>query len=192
MTEVKFHAEDWMNYYKAKIDEEDLKDSFDNEDCSKVTSIRFDGETFNVELESDVSSIICIETENDETGEEEELDVEIGANFSYSVDYKINKDLERYLEDFNKALNEAINADESTFEIEVPYFAGEAYDVRIDDVEVYETYGNDIDEDDVYPDVLSFVRSSLAHPTDSRHAGDHIQPPSDKEVRFICTIPTDK
>lgn len=182
----KFHIEDWINYYKAKIDEDDLKESFDSEDCSEATSIYFDGETISVDLESNVSDLIYVTRADDESGEEEEHEVEIFADFSYSVDYKID-DLEKCLEDFNEALNEAINKEETTFEIRVPFVAGEAFDL---DVDVTEIYNDEVDEDDVHQAAYKSIKCGLASASFEMHHGDSVQPPCDKEILFICTIPT--
>ena len=182
----KFHIEDWINYYKVELDEEDLIDLFDSEDLSKVTSIYFDGETISVDLESDVSDLVYVTRADDETGEEEEHEVEIFADFSYSVDYKID-DLEKCLEDFNEALNEAINKEETTFEIRVPFVAGEAFDL---DVDVTEIYNDEVDEDDVHQAAYKSIECGLASVSFEMHHGDSVQPPRDKEILFICTIPT--
>ena len=184
----KFHIEDWINYYKVELDEEDLIDLFDSEDLSKVTSIYFDGETLSVDLESNVSDLVYITNTDDESGEEEEHEVEIFADFSYSVDYKID-DLEKCLEDFNEALNEAINKEESTFEIRVPFVAGEAFDL---DVDVTEIYNDEVDEDDVHQAAHKSIECGLASASFEMHHGDSVQPPSDKEIKFICTIPSEE
>lgn len=184
----KFHIEDWINYYKVELDEEDLIDSFDSEDLSKVTSIYFDGETLSVDLESNVSDLVYVTRADDETGEEEEHEVEIFADFSYSVDYKID-DLEKRLEDFNEALNEAINKEETTFEIRVPFVAGEAFDL---DVDVTEIYNDEVDEDDVRQAAYESIECGLASASFEMHHGDSVQPPCDKEILLICTIPTEE
>ena len=183
----KFHIEDWMNYYKAEIDEDDLKESFDSEDCSKATSISFDGETISADLESSVSECVSVTCTDDETDEESERDVEIFAEFDYSVDYKMDN-LEEYIEDFNESLNEALNQEETTFEIRVPFVAGEAYDL---DVDVTEIYDDEVNYDDVHRAVFESIENGLTYPTFEMHHGDFIQPPSDKEIKFICTIPAE-
>lgn len=181
-----FHIDDWMNYYKAKLDEDDLKDSISDQDLSDATSIRFDGSIIKADLESNVSDLVGVIAVDDETGEEEEYEVEIFADFSYSVDYKID-DIESYIEDFNEALNDALDKEESTFEIKVPFSAGEAYNLEVNVTEIYD---DEVDEDDVRQSAYEMVRDSLAEESFQMHHGDAIQPPQDKEVRFICTIPS--
>lgn len=178
-----------MDYYDAKLDKDDLKYLIDEEDCSNVTSIQFDGSLIATSLESSVSEIISVESTDDETGEETEYDVEIGAEFSYSVEYNLNtQDLEHYIKDFDEALNESLNLEESTFEIRVPFTASEAYDLNVYGVEIYD---DEADEDEVYAEVVRYLEQSLKRPTDARHNGDFVQPPSNKMVRFICKIPTE-
>ena len=182
-----FHLEDWMEYYNAKLDKDDLKDLIEDEDCSKATSIKFDGILIEANLESSISDSVSVESVDDETDEEIEYDVEIGAEFSYSVEYSLNtEDLEHYVQDFNEALNEALDRGESTFEIRVPFTAGEAYNVDVNGVEIYD---DEVNEEEIYAEVVRSIELDLANPTDARHTGDFIEPPSDKMVRFICTIP---
>lgn len=192
VSKQKFHIEDWMNYYKAEIDEDDLKELFDSEDCSKAKSISFDGETISADLESDVSKYVYVTSTNDDTGAEDEYEVEVSAEFAYSVDYKID-DIEERIEDFSESLNEALNKEESTFEIRVPFLAGEVYDLDLDNVE---TYASEIDEakvdkDDVYQATFESIKDDLSNSTFEMHHGDSIQPPRDKDVKFICTIPAE-
>ena len=182
----KFHIEDWMNYYKARLDEDDLKDLFSEEDLSGATSIQFDGETISVDLESNISDLISAMSVDDETDEEDEREVEIFAEFTYSVDYKMDN-LEEYIEDFTRSLNDAIDKEESTFEIRVPFVAGKAYDLEVNVTEIYD---DEVDEGKVRQAAFEHISDSLDEPTFQMHHGDSIQPPQDKEVTFICTIPT--
>lgn len=192
VSKQKFHIEDWINYYKAEIDEDDLKELFDSEDCSKAKSISFDGETISADLESDVSKYVYVTSTDDDTGAENEYEVEVSAEFAYSVDYKID-DIERRIEDFSESLNEALNREESTFEIRVPFLAGEVYDLDLDNVETYESEIDKakIDKDDVYQATFESIRDDLSISTFEMHHGDSIQPPRDKDVKFICTIPAE-
>lgn len=187
-SEVLKNLEDWMNHYKARLDDTDLKDLFDEEDCSKATSISFDGSKIEVDLESSVSEIICVESEDDETGQETEHDVEIGADFSYSIDYTISEDLDEYLENFQNALDEAMESGQSTFKIEVPFEAGEEYNIEVGEIEIYD---DEVDEEEVYAEAVRSIERGLANTSFEMHHGDHIQPPSDKMVRFICHIPAE-
>lgn len=185
----KFHLEDWMEYYDAKLDKDDFKALIDEEDCSKATSIRFDGSLISADLESSVSETICVDSFDDETDESTEYDVEICAEFSYSVEYNLSTaDLEYYSKEFDEALNEALDREESTFEIRVPFIAGEAYDLRVYELEIYD---DEADEEAVYEEVIKSIERDLSNPTDARHNGDFVQPPSDKMVRFVCTIPAE-
>ena len=192
VSKQKFHIEDWMNYYKAEIDEDDLKELFDSEDCSKAKSISFDGETISADLESDVSKHVYVTSTDDDTGAEDEYEVEVSAEFAYSVDYKID-DIERRIEDFSESLNEALNKEESTFEIRVPFLAGEVYDLDLDNVETYESEIDEdkVDKDDVYQATFESIKDDLSNSTFEMHHGDSIQPPRDKDVKFICTIPAE-
>ena len=192
VSKQKFHIEDWMNYYKAEIDEDDIKELFDSEDCSKAKSISFDGETISADLESDVSKYVYVTSTDDDTGAEDEYEVEVSAEFAYSVDYKID-DIERRIEDFSESLNEALNKEESTFEIRVPFLAGEVYDLDLDNVETYESEidKDKVDKDDVYQATFESIKDDLSNSTFEMHHGDSIQPPRDKDVKFICTIPAE-
>ena len=193
MTEVKFNTEDWRNYYNAEIDEEYVKDLFKEEDHSRVTSANFYGETLDVRLESDFSGFVYPPNYDSETGEEIESQdgVEIEATYFCEIYYKIG-DLGSRIEDFNESLNNAIKNGESKFEIKVPIVVDEIYDIQLEDVEIYD---EEADEDGVRETVFADVANRLDNiASNSRleiSSRRSIQSPTDKEIKFICTIPAE-
>ena len=193
MTEIKFNTEDWLNYYNAEIDKAYLKDLFKEEECSRVTSADFYGEILDVRLESDFSGVAYPPNYDAETGEEIESQdgVEIEATYFCEIYYKIG-DLGSRIEDFNESLNNAIKNGESKFEIKVPIVVDEIYDIQLEDVEIYD---EEADEDGVRETVFADVANRLDNiASNSRleiSGGRSIQPPTDKEIKFICTIPAE-
>lgn len=77
---------------------------------------------------------------------------------------------------------------QSTFKIEVPFEAGEAYNIEVGEIEIYD---DEVDEEEVYAEAVRSIERGLANTSFEMHRGDHIQPPSDKMVRFICHIPAE-
>lgn len=194
MTEQKFNTKDWRNYYKAEIDEDYLKELFKEEECSRVTSSEFYDETLDVRLEADFSGVTYPPNYDAETGEEIESQdgVEIEATYYCEIYYK-SRDLESRIEDFNEALNNAIKNGESTFEITVPFAVDEIYDIQLEDVEIYD---DEADEDGVRETVFGAVACRLDNVSSNLKTleisgGSPIQPPRDKEVKFVCTIPAE-
>lgn len=186
MTDTKFHIEDWMNYYKARIDEDNLKEVIDFEDFCTCKAVRFDDNTLHADLDSGLATFVEFTIVDDETSQEEEAWGEVNVEFAYSVDYKLG-DISDRIEEFEEALNEAIETGESTFEIEVPFVASEAYKLEMGDIEIYDEHGS---RDAISREVARLVEQGLAHSNSTAQTGDFVQPPSDKEVKFICKIPT--
>lgn len=194
MTEQKFHIEDWRNYYKAEIDEDNLKELFKEEECSRVTSAEFYDETLDVRLEADFSGVVypsIYYSESDE-GVESQEGVEIEATYYCEIYYKIGN-FDSRIEDFNESLNNAIKNGESTFEIVVPFIVDEIYDIQLEDVEVYDEKA---DEEFVREPIFDAVACKLDNvatrwKTLEISSGSPIQPPSAKQIKFICTIPAE-
>lgn len=191
----KFHLEDWMNYYNAKLDEEDLNSRIDDlYEGYPNAKIDLSGDTITTHVESGLALYLDMFFEDVETGEEIETEAYVVADFSYTDIYKLDDLDSDDLEEIEESLNESINAEESTFDINVSATVIEVRDVEITDIEQH-----DIDEDLVEriggeSAIVRALRESvtreLSQWKDARHNGDFIQPPQDKEVKFICTIPT--
>ena len=193
MTEVKFNTEDWRNYYNAEIDEAYLKDLFKEEECSRVTSSNFYDETLDVRLEADFSGIVYPSRYYNESDEVESQEgVEIEATYFCEIYYKVGN-LNDRIENFNEALNNAIKNGESKFEIIVPFVIDEIYDIQLEDAEAC---GEDVDEDSILEPIFDAVACRLDNvaakwKTLEITDGSPIQPPQDKEIKFICTIPAE-
>lgn len=196
MTEVKFNTENWMSYYNAKIDEKYLSDYIDN--CFEGypdAKIDASGDTITTRVESGFCYCIGMFFEDAETGEEIETESDVTADFAYTVIYKVDNDLDDFIEDIEESLNEALNNGESTFEIIAPISVVEVNGVEVTNVE---DHGLDDDlverisggESAIVREIQKSIERDLSEETDARHTGDFIQPPMDKEVRFICTIPS--
>ena len=190
MTQAKFHLENWRDYYNAKLDEEDLKSQIDGAYEGECTDIDDCGDTIYTSVGSSVNDVTYVTYEDDETGEEiEDEEVYYTAYYSYNVKYQVSDDLSYYMEDIERALNDAIESGQSTFEIEVPYTAVDTYDVEIDGI--WNESDVEVSESDLWDAAKEDILGGLDEPTDARHNGDCIQPASDKEMRFICTIPAE-
>lgn len=191
-----FHAENWMSYYAAKIDERYFNDTID--DCYEGwpnAKIDVSGDTITTRVESGFSYCIDMFFEDAETGEEIETESDVTADFEYTVVYKVDNDLDDFIEDIEEALNDALNNGESTFEIIVPISVVEVKNVEVTNVENHHLDDEIVarisgGESAIVKEIQTSIEHDLSEATDARHNGDFIQPPMDKEVRFICTIPT--
>lgn len=198
LAEQEFQVEDWMNYYNAELDEADLNDSIDSYYEGHPTAvIDVSGDTITTEVESSLALYMSMFFEDAETGEEIETDAYVVADFTYTVVYKVDNDLDDYIEDIEESLNEAIKSGSSTFAITVPTEVVEVRDVDVtyveqcqfDDDELAERIAGG--ESAIIREIKSNIEQDLSEATDARHNGDCIQPPADKDVKFVCTIPAE-
>ena len=188
MSETKFHAEDWMSYYKATLDKDDLKEKIEYDDCCRVHAIALNGEVIKVECYNGVDIMRNISI-TDETGRDKEIEVYAGVDYIYDVDFAIGGVSSR-IDTIEEALNAAIEAGASTFIVSVPFTAGEVYNYSIDAIHVYK---GDVAEREVFEDITKAIAHGLTTPNHGLklHTDDAIVPPTDKEVHFICTIPAE-
>lgn len=194
ITEVKFNTDNWRNYYNAEIDEAYLKDLFKEYECSRVTSAHFYDETLDVRLEADFSGIVYPSRyyNKSDDGVESQEGVEIDATYFCEIYYKVGN-LDGRIEDFNESLNNAIKNGESKFEIIVPFVIDEIYDIQLEDAEAC---GEDVEESFILEPIFDAVACRLDNVADKWETleitgGNPIQPPQDKEIKFICTIPAE-
>ena len=192
----KFHLEDWMNYYKARLDKDDLNDKiYDLYEGYSNAKIEVSGDTITTHVEAGLALDLDMFFEDVETGEEIETEEYTVADYEYTVVYKLDDLDSDDIEEIEEALNAALNEEESTFEIIVPATVIEVRDVNITDVEqcdvddeILERIGS---ESAVLGALQKSVTQELSELKDARHNGDFIQPPQDKDVKFICTIPAE-
>lgn len=185
-----------MNYYNAKLDKDNFNSSID--DCYEGypnAKIDVSGDTITTHVESGLALDLDMFFEDVETGEEIETESYVVADFNYTVVYKLDDLDSDDLEEIEESLNESINEEESIFEITVPATVIEVRDVEITyieqhdiDEEIIERIGS---ESAIVRSLRESVTQELSQWKDARHNGDFIQPPQDKEVKFICTIPAE-
>ena len=191
MKKQRFHIDNWMDYYNAELDDDDFRELIFEEDHSKITSGYFDHvTTTSINLESNANMIVRVTIIDEETDDEREDDVEVDVDFRYSVDYTLDQDrLRKRIRDLNRALNDAIDQEAYMFEILVPFTAGEAYDIDVDCIDIYDDRA---EEGDVYAVVSDEIESRLTDSSSERRMKESIKPPSNKDVRFICKIPDEE
>ena len=195
-TKQSFHLEDWMNYYKARLDKDELNGSIDDlYEGYPTAKIDVSGDTITTHVEAGLALDLDMFFEDVETGEEIETEEYAVADYEYTVVYKLDDLDSDDIEEIEEALNAALNEEESTFEIIVPATVIEVRDVNITDVEqcdiddeILERIGG---ESAVLRALQNSVTRELSECKDARHNGDFIQPPQDKDVKFICTIPAE-
>lgn len=185
----KFHLENWREYYNAELDEDDLKSQIEEfEEGQKVKANLSDDKLVTEVTNTLDGYIIMVGYINDETGEEDEIEIEVSGDLVYTAEYKL-EDIESNLDDIEESLRDAIESGQSTFEVLAPAKVVSVSDVSIDQVECFDL--EDYDERKIYDLALKEISNSLVTVTSQAHAGDFIQPPEDKNLTFICTIPSE-
>ena len=189
---AKFQAENWREYYNAKLDDEDLDDQINRWSEGSLSSFSLDGDKLVTKIVSELECVFMLEHVDDESGFDDEIETEVDGNLTYTAEYKVNSDhFVDGVDEVEEALNEAIESGQSTFEVKVLAEHVSVSDVLIeaDRIECYDI--DEYDEHKMLELAIKDVENGLNHASYQAHAGDSFQPPSDKEVRFICTIPVE-
>lgn len=126
---------------------------------------------------------------DDETGDEDEIELEISGDLKYTAEYKVDSE-DINLSVVEEALAEAVEVGRSTFEVEVYADLVSVSDVSIDQVDCYDL--DEYDERKIYNLALKEITNDLNDSTyyPNSQAGDSLNP-TRKELKFICTIPAE-
>lgn len=195
MTETKFHLEDWMNYYDAKLDEEDLNHAIElYREGYPNAKINVSGDVITTHVEAGFALDMDMFFEDIVTGEEIENRSFTVAEFRYTVDYKLD-DLKYDIDDIEKSLNQAIESGQSKFSLLVSMNVVGVRDVEITEIESHSLSKDLVErvggEQAVVEALQKTVIRDLTEWTDTNQDEGFLQPPQYKLVRFICTIPTE-
>ena len=192
---TKFHLEDWMNYYDAKLDEEDLNHAIElyREGYSNA-KINVSGDVITTHVEAGFALDMDMFFEDIVTGEEIENRSFTVAEFRYTVDYKLD-DLKYDIDDIEKSLNQAIESSQSKFSFLVSMNVIGVRDVEITEIESHSLSKDLVErvggEQAVAESLRKTVMRDLTEWTDANQDEGFLQPPQYKLVRFICTIPNE-
>lgn len=189
---TKFQAENWREHYNAELDEEDLDDQINRSSEGSLSSFSLDGDKLVTKVASELECVFMLEYVDDESGFDDEIETEVDGNLTYTAEYKVNSDhFVDGVDEIEDALNEAIESGQSTFEVKVLAEPVSVSDVLIeaDRIECYDI--DEYDEHKMLELAIKDVENGLNHASYQAHAGDSFQPPSDKELTFICTIPAE-
>lgn len=195
MTETKFHLEDWMNYYDAKLDEEDLNHAIElYREGYPNAKINVSGDVITTYVEAGFALDMDMFFEDIVTGEEIENRSFTVAEFRYTVDYKLD-DLKYDIDDIEKSLNQAIESGQSKFSLLVSMNVIGVRDVEITEIESHSLSKDLVErvggEQAVVESLRKTVMRDLTEWTDTNQDEGFLQPPQYKLVRFNCTIPTE-
>ena len=195
MTETKFHLEDWMNYYDAKLDEEDLNHAIElYREGYPNAKINVSGDVITTHVEAGFALDMDMFFEDIVTGEEIENRSFTVAEFRYTVDYKLD-DLKYDIDDIEKSLNQAIESGQSKFSLLVSMNVIGVRDVEITEIESHSLSKDLVErvggEQSVVESLRKTVMRDLTEWTDTNQDEGFLQPPQYKLVRFICTIPAE-
>ncbi len=182
MSTTKFHAEDWINYYKAELDRDDVREFVEHEFKELCESIKFDGRTVAVRIDHNFETNIEYVVE-DENGYSAERDLEVEGRYCYDVFIKISDGIEQYTEQIEEALNDAIEAGQATFELKIPARVIEPAELELYSVGIYGDRGLQIKTIDTDSLIDNEIKPIIAR--------EKLKPVSEqiKQLRFICTIP---
>lgn len=192
---TKFHLEDWMNYYDAKLDEEDLNHAIElYREGYPNAKINVSGDVITTHVEAGFALEMDMFFEDVVTGEEIENRSFIVAEFRYTVDYKLD-DLKYDIDDIEKSLNQAIESGQSKFSFLVSMNVIGVRDVEITEIESHSLSKDLVErvggEQAVVESLRKTVMRDLTEWTDTNQDEGFLQPPQYKLVRFICTIPAE-
>lgn len=195
MAETKFHLEDWMNYYDAKLDEEDLNHAIElYREGYPNAKINVSGDVITTHVEAGFALDMDMFFEDIATGEEIENRSFTVAEFRYTVDYKLD-DLKYDIDDIEKSLNQAIESGQSKFSFLVSMNVIGVRDVEITEIESHSLSKDLVErvggEQAVVESLRKTVMRDLTEWTDTNQDEGFLQPPQYKLVRFICTIPNE-
>lgn len=195
MTETKFHLEDWMNYYDAKLDEEDLNHAIElYREGYPNAKINVSGDVITTQVEAGFALDMDMFFEDIVTGEEIENRSFTVAEFRYTVDYKLD-DLKYDIDDIEKSLNQAIESGQSKFSFLVSMNVIGVRDVEITEIESHSLSKDLVErvggEQAVVESLRKTVMRDLTEWNDTNQDEGFLQPPQYKLVRFICTIPAE-
>lgn len=188
---TKFQIENWREHYKAKLNGEELLDQIESLGEGESASIDLSGDKLVTKVTHELDGYIEVaEYVDDETGDEDEIEIEISGDLKYTAEYRVSDELiHDEIDVIEEALTEAIEAGQSTFEVRVLAVPVSVSNVSIDQVDCYDL--DDYDDRKIYDLALRQVTRRLEHASGQAHGGDFLQPPSDKELVFICTIPAE-
>lgn len=192
---TKFHLEDWMNYYDAKLDEEDLNHAIElYREGYPNAKINVSGDVITTHVEAGFALDMDMFFEDIVTGEEIENRSFTVAEFRYTVDYKLD-DLKYDIDDIEKSLNQAIESRQSKFSLLVSMNVIGVRDVEITEIESHSLSKDLVErvggEQAVVESLRKTVMRDLTEWTDTNQDEGFLQPPQYKLVRFICTIPNE-
>lgn len=187
---TKFQIENWREYYNAKLDEEDLLGQIEDACEGESAAISLSGDKLVTKVTHELDGyIVMAEYVDDETGDEDEIELEISGDLKYTAEYKVDSE-DINLSAVEEALAEAVEAGRSTFEVEVYADLVSVSDVSIDQVDCYDL--DEYDERKIYNLALKEITNDLNDSTyyPNSQAGDSLNP-TRKELTFICTIPAE-
>ena len=187
MSRQQFHVENWVEYYKAELDDDALKNII-NEYCEgTLLSYYVSDDVLETSVRSQLYDYYVSDVYlNEETYEEIDAEFEIDAIINYEANYQmLFNDV-----DFDKcqeALNNALESGESTFvvEVEAEVNVASIFDI---DVTAYREH-DELDADEAYQVIEKSIERNFLESRYNASAHNTLQRPSDKILRFICTIP---
>lgn len=187
MSRQKFHRDNWVEYYKAELDDDNLKNIMNEYYEGTLLSYYISGNVLETSVRSQLYDYYVSDVYlNEETYEEINAEFEIDVIINYETNYQIafgKVDFDKCQE----ALNTALESRESTFvvEVEAEVNVASIFDI---DVTAYREH-DELDADEAYQVIEKSIERNFLESRYNASARNTLQRSSDKTLRFICTIP---
>lgn len=188
MSRQQFHVENWVEYYKAELDDDNLKNIIDEYYEGTLLSYYVSDDVLETSVSSQLYDYYVSEVYlNEETYEEIDAEFEIDAIINYETNYQMLFN-EVDFDKCQEALNNALESGESTFVVEVEADVTFASIFNID-VTAYREH-EELDADETYQLIEKSIERDFLESRYNASASNTLQRPSDKILRFVCTIPS--
>lgn len=187
MSKQAFHVENWVEYYKATLDVDTLRNVINENYEGSLLSYHVSDDVLETSVRSHLYDYWVSDVYLDEeTYEEIDAEFEIDVIINYETNYQIAFDKV----DFDKcqeALNNALESGESTFvvEVEAEVSVASIFDI---DVTAYREH-EELDADEAYQVIEKSIERDFSKSQYNASAHNTLQRPSDKILRFVCMIP---
>ena len=188
MNNHKFQLDNFLKYYKAEIDRSWLRDQLYSENEGELKSCEIEGDMLKTVTDAFVADVeLMVPAIDEESGEEIEVELYVYTDYKYTTWYRIL--VERLdVDKCEETLQTAIDKGESKFVVDVDVSVYEIANIEADVSGCSAT--PEISKNEIY----NIIDACISHDSKILMYDPGIQEtfrqPSDKIVRFICTIPS--
>lgn len=187
MSRQQFHVENWVEYYKAELDDDALKNIMNEYYEGTLLSYYISGNVLETSVRSQLYDYYVSDVYlNEETYEEIDAEFIIDAIINYEANYQILFN-EVDFDKCQEAFNDTLESGESTFvvEVEAEVNIASIFDIDVTSYRQHE----ELDADEAYQVIEKSIERNFLESRYNVSARNTLQRPSDKILRFVCVIP---